>query len=153
MTADIALAVVLVIAVAGMSLAMQTQRPTPPARPPRPAAGPRRPVRERRGPSPSPSPPAETPPDLYGPKSPELLRSGVPAEAKVVAVVDERTTGSIVRSRLSLKVEPAGTDSFEVQVRHAFQSPAARAKVKVGSTIAVRYDPDDHAKVVIVPEE
>ncbi len=153
MTAAIALAIVLAIAVAGMSLAMQTQRPAVAPRQPRPPPPPRRPIRERR----SPAPPAAATPDpgprIEEPKGPELLRSGTLGAAKVVAVVDERTTGSIVRSRLSLRVEPADGGSFEVQVRHAFQTLAARAKVKVGSTVPVRYDPADHGRVVIVPED
>ena len=151
MTAAIALAVVLVIAVAGMSLAMQTQRPTAqqrPVRPMRPAA-PRRPTRERK---PPPAPPAAEP-KIEEPRAPELLRIGTPGTAKVIAVVDERTTGSIVRSRLNLRVEPGEGEPFEVQVRHAFQSHEARAKVKVGGTVAVRYDPDDHTRVVLAPDD
>ena len=155
MTAAIALAIVLVIAVAGMSLAMQTQRPTtttPRQARPRPTVTPRRPVRERRAPTPSPPATPGAGPTIDEPKGPELLRTGVPAQAKVVAVVDERTTGSIVRSRLNLRVEPSEGDNFEVQVRHTFQSLAARAKVKVGSTVPVRYDPNDHTRVVLVPD-
>ncbi|HWG72736.1 MAG TPA: hypothetical protein VG184_01645 [Acidimicrobiales bacterium] len=148
MTAAIALAVVLVIAVAGMSLAMQTQRPTAQVRPVRPAA-PRRPARERR---PAPAPPAAEP-KIEEPRAPELLRIGTPGKGKVIAVVDERTTGSIVRSRLNLRVEPDEGEAFEVQVRHAFQSHEDRAKVKVGGTVAVRYDPDDHTRVVLAPDD
>jgi hypothetical protein len=131
---------------------MQTQRPTTAPRQSRPPVA-RRPVRERRAPTPPPTPTAGPGPTIEEPKGPELLRTGVPGEAKVVAVVDERTTGSIVRSRLSLRVEPVDGDNFEVQVRHAFQSLAARAKVKVGATVPVRYDPKDHTRVVLVPED
>lgn len=155
-TAAIALAVVLVVAVAGMSLAMQTQRPVTQGRPvrqPRPSTPPRRPSRgERRTPSPAPPTP-ETSAKIEEPKRPELLRTGRAASAKVIAVVDERTTGSLVRSRLTLKVEPDSGEPFEVQVRHAFPSLEARSEVKVGGTVAVRYDPDDHARVVLVPGE
>lgn len=68
-------------------------------------------------------------------------------------MVDERTTGTVVRSRLNLRVEPADGDPFEVQVRHAFPTLTARAAVKVGGSVAVRYDPDDHARVVMVVED
>jgi hypothetical protein len=147
-TAAIALAVVLVIAVAGVSLAMQTQRPAtvraqrPPSAPRRPSRSPRPAVR----PVPEPSEPAPAGPDQRGP---ELLRTGKVAEAKVISVVDERTTGTVVRSRLTLRVEPAGEAPFEVQLRHAFPTQAARAAVRVGGNVSVRYDPDDHRRVVI----
>ena len=151
MTGAVALAIVLVIAVAGMSLAMQTQRPI--QSPPRPPGGgmPRR-ARERR-PTPPPSPPPPPPPADPEPewKGPELLRSGARAEAKVVSVVDERTLGPVTRSRLVLALS-AGGDEWEVTVRHAFQTPAARARVKVGGSVPVRYNPEDHSKVVIDQE-
>ncbi len=148
MTAAIALAVVLVIAVAGVSLAMQTQRPAA-ARPQRPPSAPRRPMRSPRPAArtaPEPAQPAPADPDRRGP---ELLRAGKVAEAKVISVVDERTTGTVVRSRLTLRVEPTGGPSFEVQLRHAFPTQAARAAVRVGGSVSVRYDPDDHRRVAI----
>ncbi|MCU4187509.1 hypothetical protein K6U06_24340 [Acidiferrimicrobium sp. IK] len=150
MTGAVALAIVLVIAVAGMSLAMQTQRPV--QSPPRPqGAGPRR-VRERR---PSPTPPPPPPPRPADPepewKGPELLRTGAKAEAKVVSVVDERTLGPVTRSRLVLGLSVGGQE-WEVTVRHAFQTPDSRSKVKVGGTVPVRYNPDDHTKVVLDPD-
>lgn len=149
MGAAIALSIVLVVAVAGVSLAMQTQRPMP-VRGRTPTATPRRPVRERKAPTPPPTPaPADKAPE---PKKPELLRSGTKATAKVLSVVDERTTGTIVRSRLSLRVEPEGQDAFEVQVRHAFPTLKARSEVKVGGALNVRFDPDDH-RVVIAPDD
>jgi hypothetical protein len=153
-TAAIALSIVLVIAVAGTSLAMQTQRPPQVGRPrvPRPQAGPRRPPRERRAP-PAPPPPPEPTVKADDRKGPELLRAGVAAPAGVLGVVDERTTGSIVRSRLNLRVEPDTGDTFEVTVRHVFASLEARSKVRVGSKIAVRFDPDDHSRVVIAAEQ
>jgi hypothetical protein len=163
--AAIALAIVLVIAVGGVSLAMQTQRPLQPqARPAR--AEPRGPViggriRNRRPSSggsepPVPSGAAETPlsplpPQNPATKGPELLRTGVPAEAKVVNVVDERVVGSVTRSRLTLRIEPEGGDPFEVDLRHAFPSLESRSKVKIGGTIAVHYDKDKPKKVVIDP--
>jgi hypothetical protein len=157
MTAAVALAVVLVIAVAGLSLAMQTQRslpgqaggsPSPPRQPPPP-----RRVRERRAPQP---PPSRPDPDPVGavakepePKGPELLRTGTAAAAKVLSVVDERVVGPVTRSRLNLAIEAADGHTFEITVRFAFPTPAARSKVKVGGTIPVRYDPDDHGRVVV----
>ena len=146
MTGAVALAIVLVIAVAGMSLAMQTQRPV--QQPPQRAPMPRR-VRERR---PSPPPPDPPPPPPADPepewKGPELLRSGARTEARVVSVVDERTLGPVTRSRLVLALAVDG-DEWEVTVRHAFQTPDARSRVRVGGTVPVRYNPDDHTKVVI----
>jgi hypothetical protein len=147
-TAAIALAVVLVIAVAGVSLAMQTQRPAT-ARPQRAPSAPRRTARSPRPaarPAPEPPEPAPAGADQRGP---ELLRTGKVAEAKVISVVDERTTGTVVRSRLTLRVEPAGGEAFEVQLRHAFPTQAARGAVRVGGRVPVRYDPDDHRRVAI----
>jgi hypothetical protein len=151
-TAAIALSIVLVIGVAGTSLAMQTQRPPQSSRPrtSRPPAPPRRPVRERRAPAPPPVP--DPAPKVEPPRGPELLRIGTSAQATVLGVVDERTTGSIVRSRLNLRVEPGGEPSFEVSVRHVFSSLEARGKVRVGTRVGVRFDPDDHGRVIIAPE-
>ncbi|HET9691105.1 MAG TPA: hypothetical protein VFP61_08125, partial [Acidimicrobiales bacterium] len=81
---------------------------------------------------------------------PELLRTGTPALAKVISVVDERTVGPVTRSRLVLALEADG-ERWEVTVRHAFQTPAARAAVKVGGTVPVRYNPDERTKVVLDP--
>ena len=156
MTGAVALAVVLVIAVAGMSMAMQGQRtaqgqqtPRTP-RVPRPPMATRRP-RERRGPTPPPPPPPPPPtgqsePELRGP---ELLRSGVPAQAKVMSVVDERTIGPVTRSRLTLEIDPGDGSSFEVTTRVAFPTAAARSRVKVGGTIPVRFDKDDRTRIVV----
>jgi hypothetical protein len=85
-------------------------------------------------------------------KGPELLRTGVAANAKVVNVVDERVVGPVTRSRLTLRIEPEGGEPFEVDLRHAFPSTEARAKVKIGGTVAVRYDKDRPKKVVIDPD-
>ena len=154
MTAAVALAVVLVIAVAGMSLAMQTQqRPAgrAPGRPTR-APGPARRVRERRPsapPAPQPPPPPADPEPEW--KGPELLRTGASADAKVISVVDERTLGPVTRSRLVLSIQPAEGESFEATIRTAFATPAARATVKVGGTVRVRYDRENHDRVVLDP--
>jgi hypothetical protein len=81
------------------------------------------------------------------------LRSGEAAEAKVLAVVDERTTGPVTRSRLTLEIRPDDGSAFEVTVRVTFATPESRSRVKVGGTIPVRYDRDDHSKVVVdVPQ-
>jgi hypothetical protein len=69
----------------------------------------------------------------------------------VVSVVDERTVGPVTRSRLVLALSVGGED-WEVTVRHPFQTPESRAKVKVGGKVPVRYNPDDHTKVVIDPD-
>jgi hypothetical protein len=156
LTGAIALAVVLVIAVAGISMAMQGQRTGPgattrprPVQPNRPTINPRR-SREKRS-TPPPPPPADMPPPVPEPelRGPELLRTGVPAEAKVISVVDERTIGPVTRSRLTLRVEPQEGDPFEVTTRFAFPTPAARAQVKVGGTVPVKYDKDDHTRIVV----
>ena len=172
MTAAIALAVVLVIAVAGASMAMESQRagqpgaarrPTRPPRTPRaPKTGDgersRRPLRNRARPAPDPTaadaaPPPPRPVPEPETRGPELLRTGTAGEAKVISVVDERTLGPVTRSRLTLRVEPDGADPFEVTVRHAFQTPESRSKVKVGGTIPVRYDAGERRVVVDLPNE
>ncbi|MDQ6839903.1 MAG: DUF3592 domain-containing protein, partial [Actinomycetota bacterium] len=80
---------------------------------------------------------------------PELLRTGTKADAKVVSVVDERTVGPVTRSRLVLAITTDGGEAFEVTTRTAFPSPAARSSVRVGGTVPVRYDPNDHGRVVL----
>ena len=161
MTAAIALAVVLVIAVAGASMAMESQRSGTPAarRPARPARSGqaergRRPMRSRDrartdptaadGPPPPPAPMPE--PEFKGP---DLLRTGKAVAARVISVVDERTIGPVTRSRLVLRIEPERGEPLEVTVRHAFATPESRAAVKVGGTVAVRYDPDEPRRVVL----
>lgn len=161
MTGAIALAIVLVVAVAGISMAVESQRnmqspgPRPESRlPPRPTRT-RAPRSEREKPwerrSSAPPPPREQPPPPPEPESkiPPLLQSGVAAEAKVISVVDERTIGPVTRSRLALEIDPGDGPSFEVTVRWAFPTPSARARVKVGGTLPVRYDKDDHTRVVV----
>jgi hypothetical protein len=161
-TGAVALAIVLVVAVGGISMAMQSQRtgPSPGGprtsripRPSRPSPGRR--GRERRNPSPSDLPPPDVPPADKEPeiRGPELLRSGVTAEAKVLSVVDERTTGPVTRSRLTLEIAPDEGSAFEVVVRVTFSTPESRSRVRVGGTVPVRYDKDDHSKVVVdVPQ-
>jgi hypothetical protein len=75
------------------------------------------------------------------------------AKAVVVSVVDERTVGPVTRSRLALRVQPEEDQAFEVTTRVAFPTPEARARVKVGATIPVRYDPADHRRVVVDMDE
>lgn len=158
MGAAIALAIVLVVAVAGVSLAMQSQqtgrteqqrirRPSMPSR--KPGGTGSSSGRIRRIKDQPPAPPAEPPTPQAGPKGPELLRSGVSARAKVVNVVDERVVGPVTRSRLTLSITPPEGEPFEVSLRHAFPTAEARGQVKVGGTIGVRYDKDDHRKVVL----
>jgi hypothetical protein len=77
------------------------------------------------------------------------LRTGVPADAKVISVVDERTIGPVTRSRLTLRIEPPDGDPFEVTTRFAFPTPTARANIKVGGTVPVRYDKDDRTRIVV----
>ncbi|MBV9660193.1 MAG: hypothetical protein JO337_03460 [Acidimicrobiales bacterium] len=157
MTAAIALAVVLVIAVAGASMALESQRGQSTAprvpRPPRPSGpSPIRRPRARSGHDPTAAdgpPPAA--PDVPDPelKGSDLLRTGESTEAKVISVVDERTIGPVTRSRLTLRVEPTKGPPFEATVRIAFQTPQARSRVRVGGTVPVRYDPDDPTRVVV----
>lgn len=160
MTGAVALTVVLVIVVIGLSLAMQSQqtmqggqrsaRPARTPRPPRPST-PRR-TRERKAQPPA----ADVPPPAPAPGSaepeapaPELLRTGTEAEAKVISVVDERTIGPVTRSRLTVQIDPGDGSPIEVTTRVAFPTPEARARVKVGGTVKVHYDKDDHSRVVV----
>ena len=168
MTAAIALAVVLVIAVAGASMAMESQRsgqpvtrrPARPVRPKEPEGErARRPSRYRERSRPDPTAadgPPPPPPPMPEPefKGPDLLRTGISAQAKVISVVDERTIGPVTRSRLVLSIDPENGDPLEVTVRHAFPTPDSRASVKVGGTVPVRFDPDEPRRVVIdLPQE
>jgi hypothetical protein len=176
MTAAIALAVVLVIAVAGASMAMESQRSTQPgvrrpSRPARPAAPsrptraegdrPRRSIRNRErarpvDPTAADGPPVAVPDLPPEPefKGPDLLRTGASAQARVISVVDERTLGPVTRSRLVLRIEPDGGEPVEMTVRHAFPTPESRATVKVGATLPVRYDREDPRRVVLdLPQE
>jgi hypothetical protein len=154
-TAAIALAVVLVIVVAGASMAMENQRSatTPSSRPPsqpRPSQARTRPAKGGpRGRKPAPAEEAAPPPAEPEVKPTEILPSFAHARARVLSVVDERTIGPVTRSRLSVRVEPEGAEPFEATVRVAFQTPQSRAAVKVGGTLDVRFDPDDHSRVVV----
>ena len=148
---------VLVIVVVGLSLAMQSQQTTQGAqttrtpRPPRAPSPPRR-IRERKAqPAASDVPPPSRPsiPTDLGIPTSDLLRTGEQAEARVISVVDERTIGPVTRSRLTMQVAPSGGEPFEVTTRVAFPTPEARAKVKVGATVKVRYDKEDHSRVVV----
>jgi hypothetical protein len=155
MTGAVALAIVLVIAVAGLSMAMQGQRAAQSNQAPRPPRTPRPPItsrrpRDRKTPPPPPPPPPATPErgDSEA-RGPELLRSGSVADAKVISVVDERTIGPVTRSRLTLEITPPDGAPFEVTTRVAFPTAAARAQVKVGGTVPVRYDKDDRSRIVV----
>lgn len=179
MTAAIALAIVLVIAVAGASMAMESQRsgqpgartqprpqraarPASPSRPTRTGGDRlRRSLRNREKSRPADPTAADGPPTVVPDlppepefKGPDLLRTGASAEARVVSVVDERTLGPVTRSRLVLRIEPDGGEPVEVTVRHAFPTPESRATVKVGATVPVRYDRDEPRRVVLdLPQE
>lgn len=147
--------VVLVIVVIGLSLAMQSQQTaqgTRSQRPARPARGPA-PTRRARRPQP---PAADIKPPSPGPVAgeadvppPDLLRTGEETDAKVISVVDERTIGPVTRSRLTVEISPPGGDPFEVTTRVAFPTQEARARVRVGGTVKVHYDKEDHSRVVV----
>ena len=150
----------LVIVVAGLSLAMQSQQTIQgprPARPqrtprvPRPPSPPRR-IRERKAQPPAqdvpPPPPDPAEAELLR-AGPEMLRAGEETQAKVVSVVDERTIGPVTRSRLTVQIDPGDGEPFEVTTRVAFPTPESRAKVKVGGTVTVHYDKDDRTRVVV----
>ncbi len=67
----------------------------------------------------------------------------------MISVVDERTIGPVTRSRLTLEITRDDGPPVEVTTRVAFPTPAARARVKVGGTIPVRYDRDDPTRIVV----
>ncbi|MGH9116000.1 MAG: hypothetical protein ACRDWW_09255, partial [Acidimicrobiales bacterium] len=98
-------------------------------------------------------PPAGDPPPAMsadpGIRAPDLLNAGVQADARVVSVVDERTIGPLTRSKLTLQINPEPGKTLEVTTRVAFPTPVARARVKVGGTVKVRYDKDDPTRVVV----
>ena len=132
--------------------------PPPPPAPPRPA---RRPPRERSersrerssGVAPTPaareSEHAGDAEQVFGDVKPLNSR----AQALVISVIDERTLGPVTRSRLTLRVEPKGAEAFEVTTRVAFPTLEDRARVRVGESIAVRYDSEDHRRVVVDTEK
>lgn len=159
----------IVVVVGVLSLAVNAQGPFQGTRAgshPRPARGgspgpspppsgraPRRPQRERgerRERQPGPAQPAGEPrqPDQDQAFS-DLRPLNTQAQAVVISVVDERTLGPVTRSRLTLKIAPADGAPFEVTTRVAFPTPEERARVKVGGTIPVRYDSNDHRRVVV----
>lgn len=127
-------------------------KPDKPERPPRERGPSERAERRERAahPDASPSGPAARAPS---PEEANLFADVRPlnsqAQALVISVVDERTLGPVTRSRLTLRVEPVHGEAFEVTTRVAFPTPEHRAKVKVGATIPVRYDSDDHRRVVV----
>jgi hypothetical protein len=146
MGAALALAIMLVVVVAGLSLALSSQgtlpqggrpgRPVRPVRPPGASAHPgaaapplRRPAPRRRSPEPTvvPGPEPTVEPPVQEPT--KVRRPGVEIEAIVVSVVDERTLGPVTRSRV------------------AFPTPQARERCKVGGRLTVLYDPEHHRKV------
>jgi len=157
-TAALALAIVLAVAVAGVSMAMEGQKETAgPVRSRRSVVRPPtvrgRPLRDRGRDKARPQAGApehqvpERPAEET--KGPELLRTGKPAQAKVVSVVDERVIGPVTRSRLVLSFTPEAGAAQEVTLRFAFPSLESRAAVKVGGSIPVRYDPEDPRRVVV----
>lgn len=149
--------VVLVIVVIGLSIAMQSQqtmqgtrtsRPSRPARAPSPS----RRTRDRKPQPPAadvPPPPSERGAGDSDVPAPDLLRTGEATDARVISVVDERTIGPVTRSRLTVEIRPGDGEPFEVTTRVAFPTHEARAKVKVGGTVKVHYDKDDHSRVVV----
>jgi len=178
MGAALALAIMLVVVVGILSLAVNAQTPLQggatgtqprPSRSTHPGAGappttttaterpPRRPPRDRseRREKASNPPPAPPPPSDSGsgadadPSLGDLRPLNSQALAQVISVVDERTLGPVTRSRLTLRVEPAEGEAFEVTTRVAFPTPEDRARIKVGASIPVRYDANDHRRVVV----
>ena len=127
--------------------------PTPPRRRTHIAAARDRGIgSERRKADPATTPLSDLPPSIQDAESrgPELQRSGVAAEAKVISVVDERTIGPVTRSRLALRIDPGDGPAFEVTWSEWPSRPRSRAsKVKVGGTVAVHYDQDDRTRVVV----
>jgi hypothetical protein len=130
----------------GSSASSQSKAPRRPAR----DRGERRADRQPGNPQPQPAsanePPSPTEQDQsFG----DLRPLNTQAQAVVMSVVDERTLGPVTRSRLTLRVQPAEGEAFEVTTRVAFPTPEERARVKVGGTIPVRYDSYDHRRVVV----
>jgi len=128
-----------------------------PSAAPAPERPPRRQPRDRsernreRQAAPPATPPAQEPerPAEVDMPAGDLKPLNTQAQALVISVVDERTLGPVTRSRLTLRGEPVEGDAFEVTTRVAFPTPEDRARIKVGSTIPVRYDSNDHRRVVV----
>ena len=168
-----ALAIMLVVVVGVLSLAVNAQGPFQgtgasgtqprPARAGHPGStassgrAPRRPARDRsernrdRQQGSQPTVPAAEPQKPSDAEQPfgDLRPLNTQGQALVISVVDERTLGPVTRSKLTLRVQPKEGDAFEVTTRVAFPTPEDRARVKVGGTIPVRYDANDHRRVVV----
>jgi hypothetical protein len=168
------LAIMLVVVVGVLSLAVNAQGPFQgtggsgtqprPARASHPGStgssqgrAPRRPARDRsernrdRQQGPPPVAPSAEPAKMsdadqsFG----DLRPLNTKAQALVISVVDERTLGPVTKSKLKLRIQPEEGDAFEVDTRFNFPTPEDRARVKVGGTIPVRYDSNDHRRVVV----
>lgn len=171
-----ALAIMLVVVVGVLSLAVNAQGPFqgggplgqqrparashPGAPPSSPGRAPRRPPKERaernreHPPAAPPAPPRD-PQQQVEPDTAlgDLKPLNKQAQALVMSVVDERTLGPVTRSRLTLRIQPTEGDPFEVTTRVAFPTPEDRARIKVGKTIGVRYDSEDHRRVIVDPDQ
>jgi hypothetical protein len=171
------LAIMLVVVVGVLSLAVNAQGPFqggvplgqarparashPGAQPSPPGRAPRRPPRDRaernreRPAAPPSAAPAKGPQPQAEPDLPvgDLKPLNTQAQALVMSVVDERTLGPVTRSRLTLRIQPADGEPFEVTTRVAFPTPEERARIKVGKNIGVRYDSEDHRRVVVDSEQ
>jgi uncharacterized protein DUF3592 len=81
-----------------------------------------------------------------------LMAAQAEAPATIVDVADLSQTGQYTTSRVRLRVEPSGEPAFETTTTVTFISPERRAKHSPGRTVQVRYDPANHATVLIIPD-
>jgi hypothetical protein len=81
----------------------------------------------------------------------EILETGVAAEAEVLDYYD---TGNRYNSnpevRVTLQVRPRDGEPFRAVVNTVL-SPVSLAKKPVGSTVHVKYDPNDRSRVAMLP--
>ena len=82
----------------------------------------------------------------------DILASGDPAPARVVEVIDTgRRVNANPQVRLKLEVQPAGDEPFPAEVVVVL-SAVSLQKVRPGSVVAVKYDPEDPSRVALAPE-
>jgi hypothetical protein len=84
-------------------------------------------------------------------KESRIRATGVEAEAVLVQIIDTGSTSNHKPiCRLILDVKPIGEAPFRAEVKMAL-SPVFLSKYPEGSTLLVKFDPQDRSEVVVLP--
>jgi hypothetical protein len=83
--------------------------------------------------------------------NPVVLAAQAQAPATILGVTDTAQQGGMTVSSVGLRVEPPGEPPFEVTTTITFSSPEHRAQFSPGRTLRVRYDPNNHHLVLVIP--